>query len=227
MEKLVLSISLGLITMAMAAPAYAQSNAQGGSYRVDRNQLDDGSKIIPSRRKIQVIDERPEVTVFPRPQKEADTYEFQVADPGTIPGKHHVIKIGDPSGGAGSPVRMVNPGAGLAPASEMGQSQITNHNPIDTSHLAPGQSTGTHGPLGAAAMGPQHSNGVRKRVDASLAPQKAEQAKSYKSYPTSGAGNGTSGGGVTVTTGTSASLKTPTSQHKSPLMDRLPLSPQH
>ena len=202
MKKLVLSISLGLIALSVASPVLAQSNVGGGSYKVNKNQLD---KVKPynAPRQIDIIDERPIIHNHLTPEQLPDTMEINATIPAPIPGKH--VVVGGPSGGpSAAPYRTGNPNLnstnGLAPANDMYKSNIPARGPASASNLPDAKSTGVHGPTGEAAMGKKVNARLNTPINsgAGAIPQ-STVAKGYKDYKQGGGSSAPIQGTGTVT----------------------------
>lgn len=153
MKELSLCFCALLSILFFNSSAQAAEPAAGtGSYKVNKDQLD-RVKFFQAPRILHIVDERPIVKNHLVPEQTPDSYEINAAFPPASPGKHYVI--GSPAQGDGSalPFRTSMPGLGagaLAPASDMYHSNIPAKLPVNT-NLAPGRSTGIHGPTGAQA----------------------------------------------------------------------------
>lgn len=198
MKKLALSLSAGVIAvLSMSAPALADprgnSNANGQGFQVGG--LPDGSKFPKSRLHVNIIDDSPIVTDNRPPIQGPNNTIINIPPRQVIPGTTTVV--GNPNGGnGGGPVVVPLNSSGL-PAANFGSQPNYKANTINP-NLAPGQSTGVHGPTGAAAMPAQAKssggNTANGLVTGSMQTPKVVQAKGYPSTHETGS----SGGGITV-----------------------------
>lgn len=183
MKKLVLSISLGLIAVAIASPVNAQSNAGGGSIKIDKKKLDK-VEFYRSRPQIEILDESAIIKDRRTPNVEPDQIEFRLKPVGTQKGKTIIYE--DPgTGGSGSPFSTSNPmvrTSGLAPAGSMFNSNIPGKPMVNTGSLPGGQSTGVHGPTGEAAMGKKAVNAKLTTASQNPGNGQAVVVKTYKDY---------------------------------------------
>lgn len=193
MNKLVISMSLGLLALLIASPAFAQSNTGSGGYMIDKKKLD---KVKPynAPRQIDILDERPIIHNHLTAEQEPDTLEINAGFPAALPGRH--IVIGSPnSGGGAAPFRTGNPNlnslSGLAPASDMHRSNISSKPPVNTGSLpGGGQSIGVHAPTGEAAMGKRVSGRMNTPGQIVAASAGPIIARGYKDYSQGGSNAG-------------------------------------
>jgi hypothetical protein len=215
MKKLALSLSAGVIAvLSMSAPALADprgnSNANGQGFQVGG--LPDGSKFPKSRLHVNIIDTSPIVTDNRPPIEGPNNTIINIPPRQVIPGTTTVV--GNPNGGSGGPVVVPLNSSGL-PAANFGSQPNYKANTINP-NLAPGQSTGVHGPTGAAAMPAQaKSSGGNTGHGTVNASMKTQQQPIAKTYPNTH-DTGSSGSGVNANVSVSARRIKPGA-----LMDRL------
>ena len=187
----------------MSAPALADprgnSNANGQGVQVGG--LPDGSKFPKSRLRVNIIDISPIVTDNRPPIEGPNNTIINIPPRQVIPGTTTIV--GNPNGASGGgPVVLPLNSSGL-PAANFGSQPNYKANTINP-NLAPGQSTGVHGPTGAAAMPVQARSGGaatgRGTVNASLQAQEQPLAKTYANTHDTGS----SGAGINANVSVSA-----------------------
>ncbi len=146
MKKLAISLSMAFTAVALAgAPAMAQQYS--GSIKTRTSSLDHATW-HKAPLQLQAIDNRPIFTDHRIPDQGPNVIEVNLAPLPTQPGNH--IVYGTPSAGAGqgmTPFKTNNPNLGnlgLAPLSEMHQSNISSRPAVNTANLPNGIGIGVH-----------------------------------------------------------------------------------
>lgn len=200
MRKLAFAIAMGLIASALV-PVLAQSNVGGGSIKIKKNQLGDGTHIEPAPRQIQILNKDPIITDHRTRPRGEDTLEINVAPLEPEPGNHYVY--GEPGKGGGSKVILKSTPQGfLAPASDMHRSNIGSP-AVDTSKLQPGRSTGVHGP---GSVPPKQHTQEQRHVNGTIKPARSAPV-TVKGYPDHTGGGGASSGQNSIKTEVTGTVK--------------------
>jgi len=164
------------------SPVLAQSNAGGGSIKVDKNHLDHVSW-PKGRPELQIIDESP-IVVDKRERPQApDTVDINIAPLQTAPGKHYVV--GEPStGGAAG----ANQAIKLTPSQNNLPSAGFQSN-VDRLKHPQGLPSGSSTPVvgGEAPIGWAHAHDA-KNVDGKFQPKSPATVKPMTYGPNYGAG---------------------------------------
>lgn len=134
---------LTLVSAAVAqfvAPATAQTS-QGGSYKIPKGQLGDGSKIIPSRPKIDIMDESP-IVKDRRKVDDQPTYEIVIPPLPNSAGSQGGGNSGSPTRPGVVRITPTRDGRILAPPGM--ESHIPAQGVATPRDLPSGTSTGVH-----------------------------------------------------------------------------------
>jgi hypothetical protein len=131
-------------------PAVAQ-NSQGGSYKLQKGQLGDGSKIIPSRAQVEILDETP-IVKDRRRVDNAPTYEIAIPP---LPVSSGAQGAGPPDTSRPGVIRLTPTKDGRILAAPGMQSNIPAQGMAPRRDLPSGTSTGVH----AHMTTPQNSSG--------------------------------------------------------------------
>lgn len=209
MNKLMLSIAAGMILFsACQTVALADPQAGSGSYRIDKNSLEQ-VKPFQARRQLQIVDEDPILNDLRRRPQAANKIIVNVAPLAPEPGKTFVY--GDPqAGGSGSgviPLSSQNPNLNsLQDLPDAGFTRYFNPNKFQGNRNLPnGQTIGMHPTTGT----PVAQRTVNGKLHPGTSPLTAvPQIQKYANY-TQAVGGYSSGGTRVKTDATGKLINSP------------------